>query len=131
MDEAAVSATPEPESGMTVVSVDELVDRLVQSAPVEEAVAAEEEPTPEADEGGAVVEDVVPGLIGDAIEILAGIRSSAERLESIEQTVNHPLLTTPFQDYTVTEGLLLLLLLCVFLKACMTMVRRAFAWLLS
>ncbi len=63
-----------------------------------------------AGEGGAVV--------GGAVEL-------------IEQTVNHPLLTTPFQDYTVTEGLLLLLLLCIFIKACMTMVRRAFAWLLS
>ncbi len=75
-----------------------------------EEVEVEGEPAPEAGEGGTVV--------GDTVEI-------------IEQTVNHPLLTTPFQDYTVTEGLLLLLLLCVFIKACMTMVRRAFAWLLS
>ncbi len=56
---------------------------------------------------------------------------AGDALGIIQQTVNHPLLTTPFQDYTVTEGLLLLLLLCFFIKACMNMVRRAFSWLLS
>lgn len=79
-------------------------------ASTEEEVAVEGEPVPEVEGGGVVV--------GDSVEI-------------IEQTVNHPLLTTSFQDYTVTEGLLLLLLLCFFVKACMTMVRRAFSWLLS
>jgi len=56
---------------------------------------------------------------------------AGDALEIIQQTVNHPLLTTPFQDYTVTEGLLLLLLLCFFIRICMNMVRRAFSWLLS
>ncbi len=77
-----------------------------------------------------VVENVVPGLIGDAIDLLLDIRNGMKNVESMEQTVNHPMLTTPFQDYTVTEGLLLLLLLCFFIKACMDMVRRAFSWLL-
>ncbi len=77
-----------------------------------------------------VVENVVPGLIGDAIDLLLDIRNGMKNVESMEQTVNHPMLTTPFQDYTVTEGLLLLLLLCFFIKACMNMVRRAFSWLL-
>ncbi len=65
----------------------------------------------------------------------AGLESSAESgavvgdaVGMTEQAIDHPLLTTPFQDYTVTEGLLLL---CVFIRACMTMVRRAFSWLLS
>jgi len=127
----------EPESstdpGVTVVSVDELIDRLTQNGSTGEEEAAPAEPAaeePDVGEGEVVAEDVVPGLIGDAIDLLLDIRGGMKNVESIERTVNHPLLTTPFQDYTVTEGLLLLLLLCFFIKACMNMVRRAFSWLL-
>lgn len=129
------TATPESEPstdpGMTVVSVDELIDRLVENVPEEDAALVEpaaEEPLP--GEGEIIVEDPVPGLIGDAIDLLLDIRGGMKNVESIERTVNHPLLTTPFQDYTVTEGLLLLVLLCFFIKVCMDMVRRAFSWLL-
>lgn len=117
-----------------VVSVDELIDRLVQNAPEEEETVSEELPFDASGElpgeGDVGVDDVVPGLIGDAVDILLGIRKSMENVESIEHVVNHPALTTPFQEYTVTEGLLLLLLLFFFLKACMDMIRRAFSWLL-
>lgn len=126
---------PEPADPVTVVSVDELVDRLVQSAQEnEESGGGSEALTAESDvipgEGDIGVDDVVPGLIGDVVDILLGIRKGMENVEGIEQVVNHPALTTPFQDYTVTEGLLLLLLLFFFLKACMDMIRRAFSWLL-
>ena len=126
---------PEPSDPVTDVSVDELVDRLLQSTQEEEGSGdASEALTAEADvipDGGDVgVDDVVPGLIGDAIDLLLGIRKGMENVESIEHVVNHPALTTPFQEYTVTEGLLLLLLLFFFLKACMDMIRRAFSWLL-
>lgn len=130
-------SAPEPEQAdpVTVVSVDELVDRLVQSAQEnEENGGGSEALTAEADvipgEGDVGVDDVVPGLIGDAVDILLGIRKGMEHVESIEHVVNHPALTTPFQEYTVTEALLLLLLLFFFLKACMDMIRRAFSWLL-
>lgn len=126
---------PEPADPVTVVSVDELVDRLIQSTQEEEENGdGSEALTTEADvipgEGDVGVDDVVPGLIGDAVDVLLGIRSGMKNVESIEQVVNHPALTTPFQDYTVTEGLLLLLLLFFFLKVCMDMIRRAFSWLL-
>lgn len=52
-------------------------------------------------------------------------------LEEIQlQTSPHPLLTTPFEDYTVCEGLLLLLLLSLVISFCLKMLRRAFSWLL-
>ena len=132
----AADPVPEPSELVTVVSVDELVDRLVQSTQEgEESVDGSEALVGEADaapgEGDVgVVDDVVPGLIGDAVDILLGIRKGMENVESIEHVINHPALTTPFQEYTVTEGLLLLLLLFFFLKACMDMIRRAFSWLL-
>ncbi len=126
---------PEPADPVTVVSVDELVDRLIQSTQEEEdsgdgseALTAEAKVIP--GEGDIGIDDVVPGLIGDVVDILLGIRKGMENVESIEHVVNHPALTTPFQEYTVTEGLLLLLLLFFFLKACMDMIRRAFSWLL-
>lgn len=130
----ALDPTPDAPP-VDVVSVDELIDRLVQSTQEEEgsgdapeALTAETDVIP--DGGDVGVDDVVPGLIGDVVDILLGIRNGMKNVESIEHVVNHPALTTPFQEYTVTEGLLLLLLLFFFLKACMDMIRRAFSWLL-
>lgn len=39
-------------------------------------------------------------------------------------------LTTPFEEYTVTEGLLLTLLLCLFISALVKIVKEGFYWLL-
>ena len=50
---------------------------------------------------------------------------------TIVQTLDHPALTTSFADYTVTETLLLLLLLSAFLSACARMLRGGFSWLRS
>lgn len=41
-----------------------------------------------------------------------------------------PFLTTNFSDYSVTEGLLLLLLLLAFVSGLYQIIRRAFSWLL-
>lgn len=49
----------------------------------------------------------------------------------IAQTLDHPALTTSFADYTVTEALLLFLLLSVFLSACARMLRGGLSWLRS
>jgi len=109
---------------MTVVSVDELVDRLIQSTDTGEEAPAPEEPAEEpATEEPPVETDPLP------LEVL-GMDRLLAHTEAIQQTLDHPLMTTPFQDYTVTEGLLLLMLLCFFIKVCMNMVRRAFSWLL-
>ena len=40
-----------------------------------------------------------------------------------------PFLTTDFSEYSVTEGLLLLLVLFLFIKQLFTIIRRAFSWL--
>ena len=45
-----------------------------------------------------------------------------------QQTLDHPALTTSFQDYTVTEGLLLLILLAAF-AACIKILKGGFQWL--
>lgn len=41
----------------------------------------------------------------------------------------HPMLTTSFEDYTVTEGLLLLLLLSLFACVCFRLLKGGFSWL--
>lgn len=50
---------------------------------------------------------------------------------TIVQTLDHPALTTSFADYTVTEALLLLLLLSAFLSACARMLKGGLSWLRS
>lgn len=62
------------------------------------------------------------GMTGD----VDGIQ---EAVEGVRQALEHPVMTTSFQDYTVTEGLLLLLLLSAFIAACAKMLKEGFSWL--
>lgn len=39
-------------------------------------------------------------------------------------------LTTPFEEYTVTEGLILAVLLCLFVSALVRIIKEGFYWLL-
>lgn len=48
----------------------------------------------------------------------------------IQETVDHPFLSTPLDDYTVTEGLLLLILLVLVLKWIGQAIKEGFYWLL-
>lgn len=146
--EAPALIQPEPEEApepVEVISVDELLDRLAQSAQGEapEEAPEEAEPAPEAEPGVAVggiisadnpldltMEPAPLEIIG--MDKLLTQTAAMQQLQTlIQQTLNHSMLTTSFADYTVTEGLLLLLLLFFFLKACADMLRRAFSWLLS
>ena len=98
---------------MEVISVEELLGRLVeeQEAAVEEEEAPEEETEPE------------------PLEV-AGTDETIRLLETIQtQLTPHPFLTTPFEEYTVTEGLLLLLVLAAFAGCCIKLLRRGFSWL--
>ena len=105
---------PEATSPVEVISVEELLDHL--------AAVAEEEAAEETTEE---VEETPP----EPLEV-AGTEETLQILQEIRQEVTaHPLLTTPFEDYTVTEGLLLLLLLAVFLSWCGKMIRSGFSWL--
>ncbi len=60
---------------------------------------------------------------------IAGMGELLQHLETLEEAAAHPMLTTSFQEYTVTEGLLLALLLSVFISACVKMLKGGFAWL--
>lgn len=119
---------PEPSDPVTVVSVDELIDRLVQSGPEEEQT---EEPPPEEEqlpEEGDQVSGFFTEVDTGPMEI-KGMDKLLTYAETIQQTLDHPALTTSFQDYTVTEGLLLLILLAAFAAACVRILKGGFSWL--
>jgi len=115
---------------MTVVSVDELVDRLIQSGdtssteePAPEDLASEE-PGEEAGESDLPLAEVDTGPME-----IKGMDQLLKHAEVIQQTLDHPLMTTSFQDYTVMEGLLLLILLAAFTAACVKILKGGFQWL--
>lgn len=118
---------PEPADPLTVVSVDELIDRLVQSGQEE----AEESPPADANElpeEGNQTGDIFMEVDTGPMEI-KGMDKLLTYAETIQQTLDHPALTTSFQDYTVTEGLLLLILLAAFAAACIKILKGGFQWL--
>lgn len=120
---------PEPADPVTVVSVDELIDRLVQSTdPGEEAVDPDEpipeEPVEETGEGDILLPEVDAGPME-----IKGMDKLLTYAETIQQTLDHPALTTSFRDYTVTEGLLLFILLAAFAAACVRILKGGFSWL--
>ena len=113
VEESAPAA--EPTQPVDVVSVDELLDRLTS-----ETETAEEDP--------AAAEEELPVDTGP-MEI-AGMDQVLQHLETMEATMVHPALETPFEEYTVTEGLLLLLLVLVIVSWCVKMIKGGFSWLL-
>ena len=118
----------EPAAPLEVVTVDDLLSRLAGTG---EGSAGELPGEPEGEVPSEALE--VPageGLsnAGEAVRII-GMDTVLEQLEAVRQTADHPALTTPFEDYTVTEGLLLLLFLSVFVAACVKMLKGGFAWL--
>lgn len=142
---------------IVVVKADELLDRLearqaesaaaaqasVKSTPMGGQTVAAASPTatrggeilvPE--EGEAAVIDLIAELVqaiydhftGDDDENLSDI---SQTLEEIKASVEpHPLMDTPFADYTVTEGLLLVAVLWfAVLNPCLKMLKGGFSWL--
>ena len=55
----------------------------------------------------------------------------SQTAETIEMTAvpDHPFLTTDFSDYSVSEGLLLLLLLFAVISFCVKLLKGGFYWL--
>lgn len=103
-----------------VVDAQEVVQRIVETVQaVMDAQAAQEEaestpePSEEPEEDPEPQEtETVPLLVQDV-----GSEEGRELLSSIQTEVQrHPMMTTPFEEYTVTEGLLLLVLLLFFIK---------------
>ena len=96
-------------------------------------------------ENGATVEGAVFGLYakadilahGEVIvkadtllgEAITGEDGMTGDIDGIQEVMDHPLMTTSFRDYTVTEGLLLLLLLSAFIAACARILKGGFSWL--
>ena len=60
--------------------------------------------------------------------LLGDVDDVQEQLQIQEDP--RPFLTTPFEEYNVTEGLLLVLLLCVFVRSVIKIVKEGFYWLL-
>lgn len=68
-------------------------------------------------------------LLLDLLDALTGEDGVSDGVEGVRQALDRPLMTTSFRDYTVTEGLLLLLLLSAFVAACAKILKGGFSWL--
>ena len=149
----------EEQEPIVVVDADDLLDRLearqaesaqaaqvaVRSSPMDtQAVAASMTKGGELvlPEEGEVTLDVIEALIESLISFFTedGTEDSDDLLTSIKGTVEeiavnvepHLLMETHFEDYTVTEGLFLVVFLWfVVLNPCIKMIKGGFSWLLS
>ncbi len=126
---------PEPEAPaapVEVITIEDLLDRITGEGQGEEEAGDDEEEAPPQEGEGTPLPggDVLPaeGTLEGPIEII-GMEELLKRLETIQGVEDHPMMETPFEDYTVTEGLLLLLLLAVFVSACAKLLKGGFAWL--
>lgn len=126
--------TPEPEAPaapVEVITVEDLLDRLTGETGED---GETEEPSQET-EGDAGMEapvesgEALPAETPESPIAVAGMDKLLKYTETLQKTADHPMLTTSFEDYTVTEGLLLLLLLSVFVAACVKLLKGGFAWL--
>lgn len=111
-------------------------DLQVMSASLEEA-------TLQGDEIGPVLDDGLGSLItivGQVLEVLdadgdgssdvaASVSAIHTSVQQLSETLAHPLMTTNFEDYTVLEGLLLLLVVFSFMKIWKSMLEAGFRWL--
>ena len=114
----------------------EIAESPMEAVPEGSEEAAE---APETDQAASDIPgsdfDPVIGILDDLAGMLSGQEASldkiGEQLNTVVRTVDHPVLTTPFEEYTVSEALMLLLLLCAFVSACARMLRGGFSWLRS
>lgn len=139
---SAPDPTPAPEldpapasSPVEVISVDELLERLQGEADEPQETQPPEE-TPPADPGDTLAVEIDPGTLA-VLDRLSDIKQKlvqvSDQLADIQLHQTRPVLTTPFEDYTVMEGLLLLLLLLLaaFAAVCAKILRRGLSWLKS
>ena len=120
------SAPDTSSTSMEVISVDELLERLSTTGEetedlTEESTEPEETEPSLSDQWYLMALDDTSST--DTVQLLTEIRDALPD--------DHPLLTTNFEDYTVAEGLLLSLLLCVVGSWCVRMIKGGFSWLLS
>ena len=83
------------------------------------------------DPAETVVED--PAENTEALE--QEMESTGDTVQTIEviqvMVEERPFLTTDFMDYTVSEGLLLMILVSMIVKFCIGLVKEGFSWLFS
>ena len=61
--------------------------------------------------------------------LLEGEQTEPVETMEVAEDTSRPFLTTPFEEYSVTEGLLLLLLLLAFVSVCLRIIKGGFYWL--
>lgn len=109
--------------------MDSYVDPAGHLWTMERSAPIEQQPLVEGDveTGDPAIDTAL--LFLDLFEQLTGEDGTVSDVDGIQEVVDHPLMTTSFQEYTVTEGLLLLLLLSLFVAACAKMLKEGFSWL--
>ena len=130
---------PEPDPApasppVEVISVEELLERIrgeTDTSPEESQEPAE---PPPADPGDTLAVEIDPGTLA-VLDRLSDIKRElvlvSDQLAKIQLHQTRPVLTTSFEDYTVMEGLLLLLLLAAFAAACAKILKGGLSWLKS
>ena len=110
-----------------IIDVDEIVDRISEGL----TKTYTEEERQAQQEMAAAFASGISGemLLQSAQEEEWRSALMDEILEIKDDLTVHPLLTTEFSDYTVSEGILLLILLGCILRLCLQMLRGGFAWL--
>ena len=108
MAETTTSAVPSADEGAANQSEGEVVETVETSGDGETETDGEEQSEP------------VLSFENQVTMALAQLR---------DNTMVHPMMTTPFEEYSVTEGLLLLCFLLAFVKMCAGMLRGALSWL--
>lgn len=114
------SAVGSEGSSYEVVTVDSLLDRLRSSEVTEES--GDSEPSL-ADQWYSI--SISDARIGDVVSELREIKYMLR-----DEFGAHDFLTTRFEDYTVSEGLLLCLFLSLVVGQCIKMLKGGFSWLL-
>lgn len=80
-------------------------------------------------------EDTMENVSLDTGDVLAAEDSGTEMVEVVETTIvevvdlDRPFMTTPFEEYSVLEGLLLLLVLITVIQMCIRIIKGGFWWL--
>ena len=74
-----------------------------------------------------VVQSLLSYFREDDNEILSNIRDTVTEIR--QEVVSHPAMTTNFEDYTVSEALLLLILLFLVFRSCVRIVKVGFSCL--
>ena len=134
--EAGPTSSPAQDTSPSI-TLDELGQLLneLQTAGENQA-PSEDQPSEEApsDPGDTVAVELEAGdlaLIKAVNDVKTELIQISDQLADMQLSGDRPLLMTSFSDYTVTEGLLLLLLLAAFAAACAKILKGGLSWLKS